>query len=473
MKQRKGTALPDLKAQDSVIKRTASGRSRRSASVDPAASNPASATQQALPAQSGRSSSFTGRYIIVFLGHTTSEAVAALHARSGLSVASSSDFVDRVAVSPGTVGSAVYFESLGVAVADAPPDQLRGLGVSVANQLQIVPERYMYAAGLLHFERSYLEGYRAGVNAVLDGLLGGGTAQVGTSVTRTLAAAALEDEFTWNLTATGVSRSTRAGRGVKVAVLDTGCDLSHPDLAKRASLAKSFVPDSPVQDIFGHGTHCIGTAAGLAKPVSHGPRYGCASEAELLIGKVLGDDGHGDEGWLLNGINWALENKADIVSLSIEGPYDAASPVLPQYEAAGARALAAGRLIIAAAGNYSIRPLLTRPVASPACASTIMSVGALGPDNRVASFSCAGSPAGAVDLAAPGVSIESSFPTPRTRKVDSGTSMAAPLVAGIAALHMEAEPGLRGKPLWDKLITTATKLDDAEVDVGAGCVAAP
>jgi len=260
---------------------------------------------------------------------------------------------------------------------------------------------------------------------------------------------------------------------VKLAVLDTGYDQNHPDLSGRVSLAKCFVPGSTVQDVFGHGTHCAGIAAGLAKPQSDGPRYGCAGDVELMVGKVLGDDGHGDEGWLLSGIDWALEKGADIISLSIEGPYDPASASLPQYEAAGTKALGAGRLIVAAAGNFSIRPLLTRPVSSPACASTIMSVGAIGADDRVAAFSCTSSPAGIVDLSAPGVSIESSFPVPRVRKVDSGTSMAAPLLAGIAALHMEAEPGLRGKALWDKLLATASGLQDSQADVGAGCAAAP
>jgi len=417
---------------------------------------------------------YTGRYIVVFRGHTTSEAMSTLKKTSGLQVASSGDFSDRAAIAPGTLGSAVYLESLGIAIAEAPLDQLHGLGISAANRLQIVPERFMFVAGSSLLQRTYLEGYRAGVNGLIDDLLRRTEDDASAPPpTQRLNTAGLNDEFTWGLLKSGVSRSSQTGKGIKIAILDTGYDQNHPDLTHRVALSNSFVPGSSVQDVFGHGTHCLGIAAGLVKPVSAGPRYGCAGDSELMVGKVLGDNGSGDEGWLLNGLNWALENGADIVSLSIEGPYDPASPVLPQYEAIGTRALDAGRLIVAAAGNYSIRPLVTRPVASPACASTIMSVGAIGPDDRVASFSCAGTPAGAVDVGAPGVSIESSFPTPRTRRVDSGTSMAAPLVAGIAALHMEATPGLRGKALWDKLLATAQGLPDGPADIGAGCVAAP
>lgn len=460
-----------LKATVGKGTRGAVARSRKSSdlSSSPAVAAAGLSESVGTVAEQRRRYWFTGRYIVVFSGHSTSEAVSALKKTSGLSVASSSDFVDRAALPPGFVGSAVYLESLGVAIADAPPEQLHGLGISAANRLQVVPERYMFVAGSLRFERAFLEGYRAGVNGVLDDLLKYQELNAATG----LSAASLDTSSTWNLVRTGVSASKCSGRGVKLALLDTGYDQKHPDLSDRVSLSECFVPGSTVQDVFGHGTHCVGTAAGLVEPRSDGPRYGCAGDSELMVGKVLGDDGHGDEGWLLNGINWALEKGADIISLSIEGPYDPASAALPQYEAAGTKALAAGRLVVAAAGNYSIRPLLTKPVASPACANSIMSVGAIGADDRVAPFSCASSPGGAVDLSAPGVSIESSFPNPRIRKVDSGTSMAAPLVAGIAALHMEAEPGLRGRALWDKLLATANGLQDSQADVGAGCVAAP
>jgi subtilisin family serine protease len=419
---------------------------------------------------------YTGRYIVIFADVPSKQIVTSLEQGSGLRVASSSDFDSRAIERPSDSGnSAMYFEALGIAVVDAHPEQLQKVRVAAANGMLVIPERYMYSAGMLQLDRAYLTGYRDGVNATLDQLLRieGGQPSTPISNVRPQGLDAATSGLTWNLSASGVGNSSFLGRGVKIAVLDTGYDLTHPDFKKHSIESHCFVPDSTMQDVFGHGTHCLGIACGMSVPVSAGPRYGCASEAEILIGKVLGDNGIGDEGCLLNGINWALERGADIVSLSIEGPYDAASPILPQYEAAGSKALGAGRLIVAAAGNSSARPLFTRPVASPACASTIFGVAAIGPDDKVASFSCAGGPGGGVDIAAPGISIESSFPVPRVRKVESGTSMAAPLVAGIAALYKESDSRLQGQGLWDRVVKSARALQEGPQDVGAGCVMAP
>src|SRR5262245_37297753 len=105
-----------------------------------------------------------------------------------------------------------------------------------------------------------------------------------------------ESQATWGLQATNVLASNSTGNGVKVAVLDTGLDLNHPDFASRIGGQEDFT-GSPngVQDMFGHGTHCAGTVLGPRQPQS-GPRYGVAFNAQLFVGKVLGDDGFAPDG---------------------------------------------------------------------------------------------------------------------------------------------------------------------------------
>lgn len=100
--------------------------------------------------------------------------------------------------------------------------------------------------------------------------------------------------------AVGADASTQTGQGIRIAVLDTGLDLSHPDFAGRSIETKSFAAGQPVQDGNGHGTHCAGIAAGPAKPARQ-VRYGVAGEAELYVGKVLGDEGSGGDGGILEG----------------------------------------------------------------------------------------------------------------------------------------------------------------------------
>ena len=109
--------------------------------------------------------------------------------------------------------------------------------------------------------------------------------------------------------AVGADASTQTGQGIRIAVLDTGLDLSHPDFAGRSIETKSFAAGQPVQDGNGHGTHCAGIAAGPAKPARQ-VRYGVAGEAELYVGKVLGDEGSGGDGGILEGIDWAIRPTA-------------------------------------------------------------------------------------------------------------------------------------------------------------------
>ena len=280
---------------------------------------------------------------------------------------------------------------------------------------------------------------------------------------------------TWGVAATGAEASPLTGAGIRLAVLDTGLDAGHPDFASRAIASRGFVAGQGTHDVQGHGTHCAGTAAGPAAAFAR-PRYGVAPDAALYVGKVLGDDGAGREGDILAGMAWAIEQGCEVISMSLgraAQPNEAPSLV---YERMGRRALDRGSLILAAAGNDSTRRFgHVAPVGAPANSPSILAVAALEPDLDVAPFSNGGinPDGGEVDLAAPGVDVFSSVPRPRLYRTLSGTSMACPHAAGVAALLAQSDPALRGLPLWRALIDGARALDAPGRDVGAGLVRAP
>jgi subtilisin family serine protease len=393
----------------------------------------------------------------------------------------------------------VIFDELGVAVVAGDPDRLEAMHSAAASDaesgpiLAIEPERFVFAIEEINLLREvqplhglvpqlsaeYLRGYRDSVVTLVDSLLVRGQpadplAELG------VRAQADESQATWGLQVTGVVKSKFSGRGVRVAVLDTGFDIRpnddggldvHPDFLGRRITTETFVPGEGVFDGDGHGTHCTGTACG---PLSTLPRYGIAHNAEIFIGKVLNNRGEGIDEWMLAGINWAVKNKCHIVSMSIGGvPGQTFSTI---FEKAARRALDAGTLIIAAAGNRSKRQLgVVRPVDHPANCPSIMAVAALDAQTRIATFSNRGiaPDGGQVDIAGPGVDVFSSFPLPRRYSTKSGTSMATPHVAGIAALCVEANPGINGQGLWNLLIQNARRLQLSSADVGAGLVQAP
>ncbi len=279
---------------------------------------------------------------------------------------------------------------------------------------------------------------------------------------------------TWGAHAVGADASPYTGKGIRIAVLDTGLDLSHPDFAGRDIVSQSFVEGQTVQDGNGHGTHCAGIAAGPAAPGAQS-RYGVAGEAELYVGKVLGDEGSGSDGGILEGIDWAIEHGCHIVSMSLGSPVQPGQGYSAVFEAVGQRALAAGTLIVAAAGNESHRPESVAPVGHPANCPSILAVAAVDERLRVAPFSCAGLEGGGgdVDVSAPGVDILSAWSAPDLYNTISGTSMATPFVAGVAALHAQADPAARAARLGERLTQSAQALRDSARDVGAGLVRAP
>ena len=281
-------------------------------------------------------------------------------------------------------------------------------------------------------------------------------------------------DLTWALSAIGVSTTSLTGRGVTVALLDTGVDLTHPDLVQHfptMSGTAVFVPDvDSVQDGHGHGTHCAGVIAGSANPRS-GPRYSVAPEVTLLVGKVLDDEGSGFDDGIVEGIEWASQMGAAVISMSLGSVRSAGALYSPLYERVGSTLLDQGTLLVAAAGNESHRPSEVAPLDNPAACPSFMAIGAVDSSLSVGWFSCGNvDHVKDVDLAAPGVAIQSAW-TGGGYQLESGTSMATPHVAGAAALWAQSAE-LKGQALRDQLKSAARPLGSAS-DFGTGLVQVP
>src|SRR5215475_1420729 len=366
----------------------------------------------------------------------------------GFRVASSRDFRAAAAV-PNNFGGAdvQYFERFGIAVVRRDGERLTPL-VQRAMQERVIssvrPERTYRALGQVTPAEAKIQA----------------------------AAAADETSATWGLDATKVSLSAFTGAGIKVAVLDTGFDSAHQDFRGRKIVRKLFASQSSEDDTVGHGTHCIGTACGPLRP-ANGPRYGIAYEAEIYAGKVLGDDGAGTDRSVIAGMDWALDQGCQIISMSLGAATQVGDQPNADFEQIGQACLDGGTVVIAAAGNESRRPGHIAPVGSPANALTIMAVAALDPALAVASFSCGGvNPGQDVDIAAPGVGVLSSLPGNRYGRL-SGTSMATPHVSGVAALIAQSDVKYRGRALWDRLLELTGPLPHSARDVGKGLLLAP
>lgn len=442
---------------------------------------------------------FTGKYLVLLRDDGVKEGLQAIKNVAGLSeVCNAADYSGGAVKMAEAQGAEVLLlDKLKVAVVDADPTQAGALQAAAADDsaiLAVEPERIMYALGLGGDQLEYLRGYRDGVNQVYTFLTGTPAAEV------EAAAVGFADsaQFTWGLQATRVSQSRFSGRGVRVAVLDTGFDLDHPDFVGRTVVSQSFIQGQAVSDLNGHGTHCIGTALGAQQPAGGVRRYGCAFRGEIFAGKVLSNQGSGADGGILAGINWAITNRCRVVSMSLGAPVQPGEPFSTIYENVAQRALRSspGTLIVAAAGNESRNPTTgarlepPRPVGRPANCPSILAVAALDGDLRVAPFSngAINPNGGGVDIAGPGVAVFSSVPEPFPPSVQpsgpgrpwppryhtiSGTSMATPHVAGIAALWLEARAGTTSQALWQILTGNARRLMLPSRDVGSGLVQAP
>ena len=417
----------------------------------------------------------TGRQIVVFADDDADTAVD--WGRAGISeVADSRDFSSG-GLPPETMhdAQASVFAQLGIAVVTADPAQMALLQTAESSGRRVLSVSPELVHHVLQDVIEYTQAYRDGVDDLAERVLHAheATGNGHGATTGVRAAPLFQDtaQATWGIQAVQADSSPRSGRGIGVAVLDTGFDLEHPDFTGRNVTSKSFISGEPPQDGHGHGTHCIGTSCGPRSP-STGPRYGIAYEADIFVGKVLSNSGSGTDGGILAGIDWAITNGCPVISMSLGADVPQAHP---PYSVAGARALEKGSLIIAAAGNNANRPAGNVGfVGAPANSAEIIAVGALDQRLGMAPFSARSLPArgGQLDIAGPGVQVLSSWPMPTRYRSINGTSMATPHVAGIAALWAEAT-GRRGLELWATLCQESERLLQPSIDVGSGLCLAP
>ncbi len=234
---------------------------------------------------------------------------------------------------------------------------------------------------------------------------------------------------------------------IKIAILDTGIDQSHEDLASKVITSTNFTDSSTANDFYGHGTHVAGIAAAEANN-SVGVA-GVGYKSSLLNVKVLNDQGSGYYSWIAGGIVWATDNGAKVINMSLGGSRKSRT-----LEDAVNYAWGKGVVLIAAAGN-SDNPSPTYPAKYENC----IAVAATDSSDQKASFSSYGS---WVDVAAPGVDIYSTFPTHEYAigkslyyDYGSGTSMSTPFVSGLAALVWDTQYGTSNDAVRARIETTA------------------
>ncbi|MED3623322.1 S8 family peptidase [Neobacillus thermocopriae] len=258
------------------------------------------------------------------------------------------------------------------------------------------------------------------------------------------------------------------GRGITVAILDTGCDMFHPDLKDQIVGGRNFTDDDNgnpdvFQDYNGHGTHVAGTIA--AKQNDNGV-VGVAPEAKLLIIKVLNKKGTGQYEWIINGIHYAIEQKVDIISMSLGGPVD-----VPELHEAIQKAVQNNILVVCAAGNEGDGNDSTDEFAYPGSYNEVISVGAIDLERNSSWFTNSNNE---VDVVAPGEKILSTYLDGKYATL-SGTSMSTPHVSGALALikvlaNASFERDLSESELYAQLIKRTVPLGNSPKLEGNGLI---
>ncbi|MGW1786127.1 S8 family peptidase [Streptomyces sp. NPDC002143] len=286
---------------------------------------------------------------------------------------------------------------------------------------------------------------------------------------------AMLDKSVPQIGAPEVWRSGYTGSGVKVAVLDTGIDSTHPDLVGKVTQDKNFSTSNTTLDRFGHGTHVASTIVGSGA-ASDGEYRGVAPDAQLLNGKVLDDKGNGYESSVIAGMEWAGAEGSDVVSMSL-GDCCWSDGTDPMAQAVNRLSAQYDTLFVIAAGNSGSNGLGT-----PGTADAALTVGAVDKSDKLAPFSSRGPRLGDFaakpTITAPGVDIVAAraagtsmgTPVNDLYTSSSGTSMATPHVAGAAALLKQARPDLSAPQLKDALASTAVDGGYTWREQGAGRV---
>ena len=266
----------------------------------------------------------------------------------------------------------------------------------------------------------------------------------------------IDAELVWDLT---------TGSGIDVAVLDTGIDSNHPDLGTINQGPDFINDDDDPEDDNGHGTHCAGII--MAASNDEGV-VGVAHGVNIWAVKVLDSGGSGYYWQIIAGIDWAVDNDIEVISMSLSG-----SSTSTAMEAACDAAEAAGVVIVCAAGNTGKKSTRFNNVQYPALYDSTIAVGATDSSDKRPRFSATGT---GLDIVAPGVDIWSTFNDGKYRKYQ-GTSMACPHVAGTVALMLtQTIPSAYddGDGAWspaevlDCLISTADNLGKAGWDSAFG-----